>query len=166
MNLEANYNRLVNFTLRDADSRDFETLWRIDQECFVPGIAYSRRELAAYMALRGAFTMIVLDEGSKIVGFLVATPRRNSIGHIITIDVLPEARRLGIGSLLLSAAEERLRGLKCETVSLETAVDNRSALTFYKRHQYFVVKTIPRYYSNGVDALVLQKDLLSTAQAS
>jgi ribosomal-protein-alanine N-acetyltransferase len=156
----------VNFVLRDADSRDFETLWRIDQQCFVPGIAYSRRELAAYMALRGAFTIMVLDESSKIVGFLVATPRRNNIGHIITIDVLPEARRLGVGSMLLSAAEHRLRGLKCQTVSLETAVDNRSALTFYKRHQYFVVKTIPRYYSNGVDALVLQKDLLSTAQAS
>jgi len=30
---------------------------------------------------------------------------------------------------------------------------------FYKRHGYSVVKTIPRYYSNGVDALVLQKDL-------
>lgn len=166
MSLEANYNRSVNFTLRDADSRDFETLWRIDQQCFVPGIAYSRRELAAYMALRGAFTIVVLDDGPKIVGFLVAAPRRNNIGHIITIDVLPEARRLGIGSMLLSAAEQRLRALKCETVSLETAVDNCSALTFYKQHEYFVVKTIPRYYSNGVDALVLQKDLLSTAQAS
>jgi len=43
---------------------------------------------------------------------------------------------------------------------------NASAITFYKRHQYFTVKTIPHYYSNGVDALVLQKDLLSTAQAS
>jgi [ribosomal protein S18]-alanine N-acetyltransferase len=156
----------VDLTLKDADSRDFETLWQIDQECFVPGIAYSRRELAAYMSLRGAFTIVVTDEDSKILGFLVATTRRNSIGHIISIDVLPEARRLGIGSMLLSGAEDRLRTMKCQTVSLETAVDNRSALTFYKHHQYFVVKTIPRYYSNGVDALVLQKDLLSTAQAS
>jgi ribosomal protein S18 acetylase RimI-like enzyme len=80
--------------------------------------------------------------------------------------VLQEARRLGVGSQLLTAAEERLRKLKCNSVSLETAVDNQSALFFYKRHGYFTVKTIPRYYSNGVDALVLQKDLLSTAQAS
>ena len=45
-------------------------------------------------------------------------------------------------------------------------MDNLAALAFYKRHQYFVVKTVPRYYSNGVDALVLEKDLLSAAQAS
>ena len=153
-------------TLRDADSRDFETLWRIDQQCFIPGIAYSQRELAAYMSLRGAFTSVAIDPESKIVGFLVATIRRNGIGHVITIDVLKEVRRLGVGSLLLSAAEERLRKLNCDTVSLETAVDNQSALFFYKQHGYFTVKTIPRYYSNGVDALVLQKDLLSTAQAS
>jgi ribosomal-protein-alanine N-acetyltransferase len=156
----------VEFTLRDADSRDFEALWRIDQQCFVPGIAYSQRELAAFMSLRGAFTLVVNDSDSKIAGFLVATIRRNGVGHVITIDVLKAVRRLGVGSMLLSAAEERLRKLNCNTVSLETAVDNQSALFFYKQHGYFTVKTIPRYYSNGVDALVLQKDLLSTAQAS
>jgi ribosomal-protein-alanine N-acetyltransferase len=156
----------VEFTLRDADSRDFETLWHIDQECFEPGIAYSRRELAAFMALRDAFTIVVTDSESKIVGFLVATVRRNAVGHIITIDVLSEARRAGVGSMLLTAAEERLRKRNCQSVYLETAVDNRSALTFYKRHNYSTLRTVPHFYSNGVDALVLQKDLHSTAQAS
>ncbi len=85
---------------------------------------------------------------------------------MITIDVVKDVRRLGVGSLLMEAAEGRLRKLNCHAVSLETAVDNQSALIFYKQHGYFTVKTIPRYYSNGVDALVLQKDLLSTAQAS
>ncbi|HSS98605.1 MAG TPA: N-acetyltransferase [Terriglobales bacterium] len=156
----------MDFTLRDADSRDFETLWRIDQQCFVPGIAYSQRELAAYMSMRGAFTLVAIDVDSQIVGFLVATIRRNGVGHVITIDVLKEVRRLGVGSLLLNTSEERLRKLNCRAVSLETAVDNQSALLFYKQQGYFAVKTIPRYYSNGVDAVVLQKDLLSTAQAS
>jgi ribosomal protein S18 acetylase RimI-like enzyme len=55
-----------------------------------------------------------------------------------------------------------LRSENCHTVTLETAVDNVAALAFYKRHSYDVVKTIPRYYSNGVDALLLEKNLLST----
>jgi ribosomal protein S18 acetylase RimI-like enzyme len=55
---------------------------------------------------------------------------------------------------------------KCTISYLETAVDNLPALAFYKRHNYFLLKTLPRYYSNGVDAFVLQKDLLSSAQAS
>lgn len=152
--------------IKDADSRDFEILWRIDQQCFAPGIAYSKRELATYMALRGSFTILATDPEEKILGFLVATLRHHGIGHVITIDVINEARRSGVGSKLLAEAERRLRQLQCHVVSLETAVDNRSALIFYKRHQYSMVKTVPHYYSNGVDALVLEKDLLSTAQAS
>ena len=44
-------------------------------------------------------------------------------------------------------------------MGLETAVDNVPALSFYKRHGYNVIRTWPRYYSNGVDALVLKKEL-------
>lgn len=156
-------------SLRDFTPDDFETLWSIDQKCFTAGIAYSRRELSAYIRMAGAFTLVAevgQTPQAKIMGFLVASPRRNGIGHIITIDVVLEARRTGLGSMLLAAAEARLRAIKCHSVSLETAVDNQSALAFYKRHRYFVVKTVPRFYSNGVDALVLQKDLLSAAQAS
>ena len=79
-------------------------------------------------------------------------------GHIITIDVIAPARRFGVGSLLLRAAEDRLHAADCRAVELETAVDNLSALSFYKRHGYSVIRTFPRYYSNGVDALVLEKD--------
>ena len=92
-------------------------------------------------------------------GFIVAEADRGS-GHIITIDVIAAARRSGVGSLLLRAAEDRLRTAGCRAVELETAVDNVSALSFYKRHGYSVIRTFPRYYSNGVDALVLQKELV------
>jgi len=84
---------------------------------------------------------------------------REGQGHVITIDVLPEARRSGLGSRLMAAAEERLRALGCSVVFLETAVDNAAALAFYKRHGYSIVHTIPRYYLDSVDALVLVKDL-------
>jgi ribosomal protein S18 acetylase RimI-like enzyme len=60
----------------------------------------------------------------------------------------------------LRAAEDRLIVAGCRTIELETAVDNVSALMFYKRHGYSVTRTFPRYYSNGVDALVLEKILV------
>ena len=82
-----------------------------------------------------------------------------STGHVITIDVSEGARRSGVGSLLLKSAEDRLRAAGSDAVGLETAVDNVAALKFYKRHGYAVVRTWPRYYSNGVDALVLKKNL-------
>jgi hypothetical protein len=39
----------VAFQIRQFEKADFETLWRIDQKCFDPELAYSRPELAFYM---------------------------------------------------------------------------------------------------------------------
>jgi len=153
----------VPYTLRDYRPEDFEALWRLDQECFPPQISYSQPELRSYIRRRGSFTLVASNEGAsdddarKIAGFLVG--HAGNTGHIITIDVVASARRSGVGSLLLRAAEDRLRAGGSRAIGLETAVDNLSALSFYKRHGYSVVKTWPRYYSNGVDALVLRKNL-------
>lgn len=152
------YNIAVPIIIRDAQLEDFETLWRIDQECFPTGISYSRQELKFYMRRRGSFTLAAEDTAAdRIVGFIVV--HDGPAGHVITIDVIWPMRRSGVGSLLLEAAEDRLRSAGSLTVDLETAVDNVSALSFYKRHAYDVIRTWPRYYSNGVDALVLRKDL-------
>ena len=151
------YNEAMAFTLRDVQPEDFESLWRMDQECFPPGISYSRQELKAYMRSRGSFTLVATNEQREIEGFIVA--KSGSTGHIVTIDVGRRARRSGVGSLLLKGAEDRLRAGGCLRVGLETAVDNIAALSFYKRHGYAVIRTWPRYYSNGVDALVLKKKL-------
>jgi ribosomal protein S18 acetylase RimI-like enzyme len=172
----------VRFTVRDYRPEDFNTLWAIDQSCFDPEIAYSRYELQVYLRRPGAFALIADLDGqalkndppakhdpstqSSIVGFVVAESSRRGMGHIITIDVRSEARRHQIGSSLLGAAEVRLRAAKCHAVRLETAVDNASAISFYKRHGYDVIKVIPHYYSNGLDALLLEKNLLSIESSS
>jgi ribosomal protein S18 acetylase RimI-like enzyme len=67
---------------------------------------------------------------------------------------------------LLRAAEGRLWEAGCQSVILETAVDNKTAISFYKGHHYSVIKTLPGYYSNGVDAFVLKKDLLSPPETA
>ena len=151
------YNVGVPFVIREFEPEDFEVLWRIDQQCFPAGISYSRTELKAYIRYRGAFTLVAVGEAG-IGGFIIAHQGPTG-GHIITIDVIAAARRSGVGSLLLRAAEQYLAAAGAQSVGLETAVDNVGALAFYKRHGYSVIRTWPRYYSNGVDALVLRKEL-------
>jgi len=147
----------VAIALRKFKPEDFESLWRMDQECFPPGISYSRQELKSFIQQQGAFTLVATNDKRAPQGFIVG--HCGAIGHVITIDVAPGARRSGVGSLLLQAAEEQMRSAGCRAVGLETAVDNVTALSFYKRHGYNVIRTWPRYYSNGVDALVLRKTL-------
>src|ERR1700686_4864764 len=157
------YNGGVRFRIRQFEKADLDTLWRIDQECFDPQLAYSRPEMAFYMRRPGSFTLVAEAEGNKvpgngILGFIVAETRRKS-GHIITIDVVAEARRAGVGSALLRAAEEQLLRAGAVAVALETPVNNEAAIRFYKQKGYFVEKTVAGYYSGQMDALVMTKEL-------
>jgi ribosomal-protein-alanine N-acetyltransferase len=172
----------VPFRIRPFRKADFETLWRIDQACFDPQMAYSRPEMAFYMRRPGAFSLVAeasnAEPGTRstsapnpsdsagglssgVLGFIVAEIRGKG-GHIITIDVIAEARRSGVGSALLRAAEDRLRENGALTVALETAVNNAAAIRFYKDKGYFVEKTVRGYYSNQLDALVMTKSLVET----
>jgi len=159
--------------VRAAAADDFEVLWQIDQNCFPPGIAYSREELQWYMQLPRAFVLIGEKE-SRVAGFVLASIAKvngkrlsaaknpaplESVGHIITIDVLAKWRRGGIGSTLLTEAEDKLRDEGCRTVLLETGVDNDSAIRFYKKHGYSVMRTLPRYYLDSLDAFLMGKKL-------
>ena len=151
-------------SIREARRGDFEELWRIDQLCFQAGIAYSKKELSYYMAAKNAFTLvaeIAEKEGAalKPAGFLVAQKYARGMGHIVTIDVLPEARRAQVGSQLMTAAEERLKAGGCASIFLEAAVNNQPALKFYKKRGYVVLKTLPRYYNGELDGFLLGKDL-------
>ena len=157
------YNGGVPFRIRQFEKADFDTLWRIDQACFDPQLAYSRPEMAFYMRRPGSFTLVAEVEGSEIpgngiLGFIVAETRRKS-GHIITIDVIAEARRAGVGSALLRAAEDQLLRAGVVAVALETPVNNAAAIRFYKQKGYFVEKTVAGYYSGQMDALVMTKEL-------
>jgi ribosomal-protein-alanine N-acetyltransferase len=165
----------VRFTVRPYRPEDFRTLWEIDQACFPPGISYTQFELKSYIRGSLAFTVVAEEkatdeisapppensDGSRIIGFLVGERTLRGRGHIITIDVRDQVRRHGVGSVLLNSAEEQFRLRECRSIRLETAVDNVAALSFYKRHGYNVIRSIPHYYSNGVDALLLEKDLHS-----
>jgi len=158
----------VLFRIRQFEKADFDTLWRIDQACFDPQLAYSRAEIAFYMRRPGSFTLVAEGEGGRdsgngsapegIVGFIVAETRRKT-GHIITIDVVAEARRAGVGSALLRAAEDQLLRAGARAVALETPVNNAAAIRFYKQKGYFVEKTVTGYYSGQLDALVMTKEL-------
>lgn len=149
--------------MREYRPEDFTRLLEIDQACFVEGIAYSAAEMRHFLS-RPKGVRIIAEQEGRILGFVIADrfrPRRSQqcMGKIITIDVLPEARRTGLGSRLMNAVEEKLREAGCSYVSLETAVDNLAALRFYKKHNYIGLKILPNYYLNSLDALLMGKKL-------
>ncbi len=159
------------FRIRDYRAADFDQLWQIDQLCFAPGIAYTQMDLSGFITRRNAITLVaevMSDEaaagaasaGERIAGYVLAHPIRRKYARIITLDILPDARRLGLATSLMNACEERLRSLGCAEVYLETAVNNDPGIRLYRKLGYEILRTIPEYYSShSLDAYQMGKRL-------
>lgn len=148
--------------IREALAEDFAGLYALDQACFVPGISWSKAELAYFLKYPGNFALVAESGARQIAGFTIAgTLRREGalLGRLITLDVQPEMRRRRVGGILLEAVEERLRVAGAEVLVLEVAVDNEAAQGFYERHGFRRTGRIRGYYLGRIDALTMEKDL-------
>lgn len=144
--------------IRPYRPEDFEQLWKLDQVCFSREIAYSRDELAYYLRAPRALCFVA-EENARPVGFILGHQQRGGVGHVVTLDVAPHIQRGGLGSILIQKLEAGFATLGCDSLMLEVAVDNRAALSFYKKHGFCVVKTLRRYYPGGLDGLLMGKKL-------
>jgi len=153
------------FAIRPYRPADFELLWQIDQQCFLPGIAYTQLDLTGFITRRNAITLVAdVEERAesaaapkRIAGFVVAQPSRG-IGQILTLDVAPQARRMGLATRLMEETEQRLRARGCREIYLETAVSNEAAIRLYHKLGYTILRTLPEYYSShSLDAFLLGK---------
>jgi len=147
--------------LRPFQPADFETLFRIDQECFPRGIAYSRRTLRLFLALSGADCQVA-EQAGEIAGFIISHAA-GTRGQIITLDVLATHRRAGIGTLLLREAESRMRQAGALEITLETATNNVPAVAFWGKHGYRTDAVLKNYYAAGLDAFQMRKALARDA---
>lgn len=137
---------------------DLESMWRLDQECFPPGIAYSRAELRAFLSRKGAETIVVEREG-QIVGFVLGWRAGRTVGQVVTLDVTGPARRQGLGRRLMAAIERRFRAAGLTRVQLETAVTNANAIGLYERLGYRRIAQLRSYYGPGLHAWRMEKAL-------
>lgn len=143
---------------RDYRRSDLEPMWALDQECFPPGISYSRSELRAFLSRRTAETIVAESEG-RIVAFVLGWRRSRTEGHVITLDVTASARRQGLGRRLMVELENRFRAAAVQRVQLETAATNTIAIGFYERLGYRKVAERRSYYGPGLHAWKMEKAL-------
>jgi ribosomal protein S18 acetylase RimI-like enzyme len=149
------------FQLRDFRPQDFETLWQIDQLCYEPLIAYSRRDLRAFLNARGA-ECVVAEKHGEIIGFCI-TAQQEIQAYIVTIDVLNAYRRHGVGTALLQEVERRAAANGAQTMALDTGTNNSPAIAFWEKHGYRKIGVREGYYPNGTDAFAMIKSLAKKA---
>ncbi len=99
------------------------------------------------------------------VGFVIGRGTHRGWGTIITLDVDPAWQRRGVGSRLLAAIEDWLRGEGVRVVSLETPADESGARRFYERNGYQLGGRVRGYYHGRLDAFGMVKRLVDPGAA-
>lgn len=132
-------------------------LSKMEAQCFPDATAiWSEAEYAAHLDSPAGIAM------TTDAGFVVGTVAADE-AEIFTIGVLPEERRKGCGTELLSMFEHSAKDRGAQRVFLEVAVDNNGALHLYASAGYTRVGRRRSYYKNAegisVDAHILKKAL-------
>ena len=143
-------------SLRKILPSDFESLYRLDQICFEPGIAYSRGELRRFLGIPTADGLVADLEGT-IAGFAIGYLARGGVAHVVTLDVHPSFRRRGLGKVLLEGLLSHFSRAGMREARLEVSTENAVAIAFYRKLRFRRRRRIPDYYGRGRDAIEMQK---------
>ncbi len=138
-----------------ASLRDLGALRRLENACFEKD-AWPILDLVAVLTWAEVVRLkAVVDH--EMVGFVAGDPRpAQNAGWIATIGVDPRYQGQGIGTALLRACEEQL---KFPTVKLTVRISNQRAIALYEREGYRTVDIWKKYYNDGEDGLVMEKEL-------
>lgn len=159
----------------EAAPRDAETIVRMAREEDILSVMTINRiclpENYTYSFFYSIFKsnpegFLVAEVDGKIAGYVMSrvewgsskidTLRLRRLGHIVSIAVLPEYRRRGIGRALMREVLNALRRVYgCDEVYLEVRVTNIQAINLYHSLGFKVVKVAKSYYVDGEDAYVM-----------
>lgn len=141
--------------IEPATWRDLNALRYLERVCF-PEDAWPLWDLIGVLTFPGVVRLKSSQE-AQMIGFIAADIRRmEQVAWISVLGVLPDYRRRGIGASLLSSCEARLQ---VPRVRLSVRASNQAAISLYTSFKYKRHGVWIKYYSDGEDALILEKTL-------
>ncbi len=100
----------------------------------------------------------VAERYGVVVGYAISR-QEGASGHVLAIAVDPMERRKGIGNTLMRRVLDHFISLSLSDVWLEVRVSNSNAIRFYKDLGFVEKRIMVGYYSDGEDAVILEKKL-------
>jgi ribosomal-protein-alanine N-acetyltransferase len=156
----------MTFTLRPFESSDLEQVLHINRMCLPENYTGF-----FFLDLHRRFpeTFLVAEDNGTVIGYIMCRietglPNFKIIGitkkgHVISIAVLPQNQRQGVGRALIQEAIEAMLRYKAKECVLEVRASNTVAVNLYKKLGFEIVRTLHKYYANGEDAYLMAKKL-------
>ncbi|MBQ2666270.1 ribosomal protein S18-alanine N-acetyltransferase [Methanobrevibacter sp.] len=98
---------------------------------------------------------LVAEEEGYVIGYVIFWIKYENQGHIISIAVDKNYRRMKAGTQLLVKAISILSLLRIDAIYLEVNENNTEAVEFYKTFNFKIDRTVPGYYEDGDGAIVM-----------
>jgi len=116
-------------------------------------------------ALSANYPAWVVRREGQLIGFCVAMPALEEV-HVLVIAVASDARRGGVGSMLLSQVERHAEMWALGRVLLEVRPSNKHALAFYAQQSFTEIGRRKGYYpaarGQREDAIVMSRRIGET----
>jgi ribosomal-protein-alanine N-acetyltransferase len=141
--------------LYQATLADTAVMATVHAAAFPARDAWSRDVFSLQLAIPGVFGLL-----HRAGGMLLARVAADE-AEILTVAVVPHARRGGVGTALLRRAARVAGEMGARLLFLEVSVANMAARQVYARTGFIEVGRRPAYYSDRSDAIVLRLDLKS-----
>jgi ribosomal-protein-alanine N-acetyltransferase len=121
---------------------------------------WSATEIAKLMENQAVFAL-VHGNGAEAQGFVMGWAAAGD-AEVLTVAVVPEARRKGFGAALVTAASVTALVRGAKSIHLEVAEDNSAARALYAKLGYAEAGRRHAYYAGeggSIDAIVMRRDL-------
>jgi ribosomal-protein-alanine N-acetyltransferase len=135
--------------IRTAAPAHAEWLAAVHAQAFPMPEAWSAAAMSEVLAMPGVSAWLE-DTGGLLIARLAADE-----AEILTLAVIPPARRRGVARALLATAHGALSAAGATRVHLEVSATNAPARTLYAGFGYRITGRRRAYYPEGGDALTL-----------
>lgn len=142
------------FTIRQMTEDDLDEVERLEREIFAD--PWSRASFRQDLCRQQSLALVAVDN-NLVAGYVVAWVEGEL--HVANIAVAPKYRRKGIGRAFISRVEDFGSRLGAGSVYLEVRQSNTGAQAFYRNLGFVRTHVRKGYYSNGEDAVVMEKDI-------
>ena len=156
----------TSYTLRRFRPQDLDKVIYVNKRC-LPENYSSYFFIDLYE--RFPDTFLVAEEENEIIGYVMCRIETglpdfgllgiSKKGHVISVAVLPEHRRKGIGTALMKEAMAGMSVYKAKECYLEVRVSNTPAVGLYKKVGFEISRAVHGYYANGEDAYIMSRKL-------
>lgn len=144
-------------TIREVRWSDLDHLAGLETELFGTE-AWSLESWWGELAGRPRREYVLAEDEGGVAGY-AGLDHGGEVSDVMTIAVVPRARRTGLGRRLLEELIDRSVRAGAERLLLEVRADNEAARGLYAARGFELLQTRRGYYPGGVDALVLALDL-------